>query len=426
MSSAKESPALTGSQVAEGLCQELLTPSFFEDYFERAPLHHRAAELGRSANCLPEALGVDDVAHIVESAGSSLKMFKNGEPSGLPNPWLAYLDGSSMIVNQADRHHRVLFDLVRGLSARHFHHVFAVMYLTPPESQAVRLHNDDQDVFLLQVFGSKRWTVRNAPQLLCYTEEMLGKESPVPEHLIGPPLMEFTMEPHDVLYIPRGHLHEAATGSSEPSLHITVTVPTSDFCWGVQLVKHLGLEMRSGMLPPPQRSLCQASLAPMGSAGPAALDDEALDKKLEELLESWRSKVSAEAVLDSFEQRMERTNEGQERQFIERCSDGGHVRVTEKTRVRLMPGVSCRCEEGSEDVTFTRATDGRRLDMQVTRAATSLIRALTDRPQRVLDLPCTDRFARICVLQVLLERDVLQLFLKGAEDLNGCPDKPLP
>ena len=68
-----------------------------------------------------------------------------------------------------------------------------------------------------------------------------------------------------VLYIPRGHLHEAAT-SSEPSLHITLTVPgaqqaakpqspllfssfqsrpTSDFCWGVQMVKHLNTHLRS-------------------------------------------------------------------------------------------------------------------------------------------------------------------------------------
>ena len=38
-------------------------------------------------------------------------------------------------------------------------HVFAVAYLTPAGSQAVPVHNDDQDVFVYQVWGTKRWTV---------------------------------------------------------------------------------------------------------------------------------------------------------------------------------------------------------------------------------------------------------------------------
>merc|ERR1712232_939404 len=100
-----------------------------------------------------------------------------------------------------------------------FYHVFGVLYLTPPDSQAVRLHNDDQDVFLFQVWGRKHWTIRNSPQHLPYTEEMLGKSDPVPPELIGDPIMSFDMQPHDVLFIPRGFLHEART-SAEPSLHI--------------------------------------------------------------------------------------------------------------------------------------------------------------------------------------------------------------
>lgn len=53
-------------------------------------------------------------------------------------------------------------------------------YLTPPNSQAVRAHTDDQDVFILQVWGSKKWHLWEADPLLIYTEEMMGKTEPVP------------------------------------------------------------------------------------------------------------------------------------------------------------------------------------------------------------------------------------------------------
>lgn len=35
----------------------------------------------------------------------------------------------------------------------------------------------------------------------------------------------------DLLYLPRGWLHEAKTGSNQLSLHLTLTVPSHDFTW---------------------------------------------------------------------------------------------------------------------------------------------------------------------------------------------------
>ncbi|CAE8606078.1 unnamed protein product [Polarella glacialis] len=421
--------AASGAEMGARVIDQLLTEEFFQDHWERVPLHLRAADGGKDVNHLPELLSVDDVADIIGKAGPSLKMFKHNEPSRLRSFLLAYLDGTSMIVNQADRHNQVILEFCRSLADHFFHHVFAVLYLTPPGSQAVRLHNDDQDVFLFQVWGSKRWTVRNAPQLLPYTEEMLGKDCPVPENLVGPPLLEFTMEAHDVLYIPRGYLHEAATGE-EASLHITFTIPTSDYCWGVNLVKHLTGQLRSKQLPGPQRSLCQSSLAPRGAAGPAVLDDAALDEKLQELLGSLASQLSAEDVVRSFEQRMERTNDNQGRQFSmmtggERGRPTRPPRVTEDTRVRLMPGVSCHCEPDSEMAVFSRSGDGQHLEMPILKSSSGLVCALTSKPQWVRDLPTKDPFQRLCVLQLLLEHGVLQLFLKGPEDVPEDPDEPL-
>jgi len=393
--------------VARGLCEEILTEEFFSKHWEKTPLHFRAAERGRTANRLPDALSTDDVMALIRKSGHSLKMFKYGEASELDNFMAAYLEGSSMIVNQADRCNPTLYELCRALAKVHFMHVFSVVYLTPPGSQAVRLHNDDQDVFLLQVWGRKRWTIRNAPKLLPYTEEMLGKEVPVPEELVGEPTMEFTMEPHDVLYIPRGYLHEAATGE-EPSLHITVTIPTSDYCWGVQLVKHFMQDLDANRKDPESLLKCQLSSKAPGNS------EEALEEKLKGLIDNWAQGIQVSSVVDAFKQRMARTNEGQERQFGRMNEIKAPPYVKEDSRVRLMHGVSCRCEADSEFATFSRESDGQRLDVPITRSAAPMIRALTNRPLSVLDLPCADAFERLCVLQLLHQQGVLQLFVNSA------------
>jgi ribosomal protein L16 Arg81 hydroxylase len=64
------------------------------------------------------------------------------------------------------------------------------------------------------------------------TEEMLGKDGhALSPDLLGPPIIETVLEAGDTLYMPRGYAHEAMTGGDDPSLHLTVTMPTSDFTW---------------------------------------------------------------------------------------------------------------------------------------------------------------------------------------------------
>lgn len=399
----------TGADIAKTLCEELFTEEFFEKYWEKAPLHVRAAGRERPISRLPEALTVDDAMTILRYCGPNLKMFRRGESCDSDNFLVGYLHGASLIVNQADRFNETIYTLCRGLADRFFNHVFAVVYLTPAQSHAVRLHNDDQDVFLMQVWGKKRWKVRDAPQLLCYTEEMLGKDEVVPKKLVGDPVLEFTIEPGDILYMPRGFLHEATTGE-EPSLHVTITIPTSDYCWGVQLVKHFMQELHKQQVP---ESLDLGSSLCRKDPGAAA---DTLDAELRKLLEGWTTDLKPERVVSAYEQRMVRTNEGQERQFSHKSEMKLPPCVAETTRVRLMYGVRCRCEEKREVAVFSRETDGSELEMPVAVSAMPLLKSLTNRPRWVTELPCADAFERLCILQLLNQQGVVQLFLKGPDD----------
>mmetsp|Transcript_101939 Transcript_101939/g.288640 ORF Transcript_101939/g.288640 Transcript_101939/m.288640 type:complete len:280 (-) Transcript_101939:5-844(-) len=243
--------------------------------------------------------------------------------------------------------------------------------------------------------------------------EMLGKDAPVPAELVGDPIMEFTMEPHDVLHIPRGVLHEAMT-SKESSLHITVTVPTSDYCWGVQLAKHMTQTLHSGDSAPSLQKLCASSLSAWGDAGPGQLDDAALDAQIQEIGRQWLSRLRLDSVLGAFEHRMARTNEGQAKQFAQAAELRHRPLVTEGRRVRLMYGISVSCELEGDCATFTQAMDGQHLELKINRSTAVLIRSLTSKPQKVADLPCEDAFERHCVLQILHQQGVVQLFMEGA------------
>lgn len=226
---------------------------------------------------------------------------------------------------------------------------------------------------------------------------MLGKAKPVPEELIGE-ATELTLEPHDVLYIPRGVLHEAST-STELSLHVTVTVPTSDYCWGVQLAKHLAQELAHS------HGLSDRSVA--------SLKHSAVDE-VEKVMHAWIANLSLDSVARSFEARMKRTNEGQAHGAIQAQNLPLPPAVTEASRVRLLPGVTGHC--GSSVARFIR--DDGQIEVPIAEGTAQLVQSLTTRPQTVRDLPCGDPFARICVLQALHQLGVLQLFCSDARDLH--------
>ncbi|TCH97432.1 hypothetical protein EJV46_14965 [Roseococcus sp. SYP-B2431] len=126
--------------------------------------------------------------------------------------------GASLVVSQFHETHPPLADFCRGLERLFLHGVQANIYLTPPAAQGFRTHYDTHDVFVLQVEGRKRWRVWDGEPLPRPT-----RRTPWPGNMqpAGEP-HELTMSPGDLLYIPRGVMHDAATLPGERSLHITL------------------------------------------------------------------------------------------------------------------------------------------------------------------------------------------------------------
>uniref|UniRef100_A0A8W7P0F4 Bifunctional lysine-specific demethylase and histidyl-hydroxylase n=1 Tax=Anopheles coluzzii TaxID=1518534 RepID=A0A8W7P0F4_ANOCL len=114
--------------------------------------------------------------------------------------------------------------------AEYFHCMTgANFYLTPPGSQGFAPHYDDIEAFVLQIEGRKRWRLYGPRQ----PQEVLARvssENLRQDELAGPPIVDVVLEAGDLLYFPRGCIHQAATVPGAHSLHITVSVYQRN-CW---------------------------------------------------------------------------------------------------------------------------------------------------------------------------------------------------
>jgi ribosomal protein L16 Arg81 hydroxylase len=92
----------------------------------------------------------------------------------------------------------------------------AVAYLTPAGQQGARAHSDPSDVYVIQLEGTKHWQVWDTPET-----RRLGVDRDYQLAELGQPILDVSLRPGDVLYIPYGTPHVAAA-EEQVSLHVTV------------------------------------------------------------------------------------------------------------------------------------------------------------------------------------------------------------
>jgi ribosomal protein L16 Arg81 hydroxylase len=133
-----------------------------------------------------------------------------------------YLDGATIILPQLHESIFKLGEFCRALEEIFSCHVQTNIYLTPSGNQGFPIHYDNHDVFVMQVSGAKAWRLYGSPVETPFRGERfeLGRHDP------GPVTQEFTLNPGDCVYVPRGMMHDAENVGEEPSLHITVGMIT--------------------------------------------------------------------------------------------------------------------------------------------------------------------------------------------------------
>lgn len=128
--------------------------------------------------------------------------------------------GSTLFFEDIDRYDPVLSSFLLRLSNELQCPTRFNLYLSSPGKQGRRLHFDTHDVFVVQIEGSKRWTIYDvtspAPIYL-----RKNHESDVGEN--AAPYLDCVLKKGDVLYLPRGHWHNVVP-CDEISLHLTLGV----------------------------------------------------------------------------------------------------------------------------------------------------------------------------------------------------------
>jgi hypothetical protein len=126
--------------------------------------------------------------------------------------------GKTLIFNGIDRQLPAVHALARSLEGELKCRVWCNLYLTPAQGHGFETHYDSHDVFVLQLIGSKRWRLGTS-----------AADSPMPFQMHGrmPGIRDghsqVEMRTGDVLYVPRGLLHDAAA-EDDLSCHLTIGI----------------------------------------------------------------------------------------------------------------------------------------------------------------------------------------------------------
>nr|QDF21452.1 bifunctional lysine-specific demethylase and histidyl-hydroxylase NO66-like protein isoform X1 [Brachionus koreanus] len=128
------------------------------------------------------------------------------------------------------------------------------VYLTPAGTQGFAPHYDDIEAFVLQLEGKKRWRVYkplNGNEVLPRHSSHNYSQSDLSE-----PIIDVVLEAGDLLYFPRGYIHQANACDDIHSLHITVSTYQKN-TWGdflskllpgaIEIAMQENLEFRKGL-----------------------------------------------------------------------------------------------------------------------------------------------------------------------------------
>uniref|UniRef100_T1J5W2 Bifunctional lysine-specific demethylase and histidyl-hydroxylase n=1 Tax=Strigamia maritima TaxID=126957 RepID=T1J5W2_STRMM len=223
-----------------------VTPdNFFKDVWEKTPLlvkrHHNSTYYKR-------IFSTDEFDRILKEQvvqfGKNIDVtsYVDGKrethnPEGRAHAsvvWDYYQNGCSIRLLNPQTFSKSVWNLTSFLQEYFGSCVGANVYLTPPGTQGFAPHYDDIEAFVLQLEGKKRWKLY-APRNPSETLPRHSSSNLNPKEL-GENILTVQLEPGDMLYFPRGFIHQASTQGDAHSLHITVSAAQQN-TWGDFLQK---------------------------------------------------------------------------------------------------------------------------------------------------------------------------------------------
>ena len=215
------------------LLSPLPTEEFFETYWETRPLHVSAtdrsrfgaflgfATLDRVLAVLPDNKNLFLINNTEGSTKTQVFLTKD-EKESLPSLYDRFSQGNTLLINGLDGFWEPVARLARQLTMALGCFVNVNSYITPRQARGFKPHWDDHDVFVLQTGGEKEWHLfEGGPELPRRYEGYALEDGPQSVGDPGEPSQILRMCAGDLLYLPRGTIHQAVTTASA-SMHLTV------------------------------------------------------------------------------------------------------------------------------------------------------------------------------------------------------------
>ncbi|KAF7998527.1 hypothetical protein HCN44_010935 [Aphidius gifuensis] len=213
------------------LIHPMSVDKFFNKSWEKAPLHIKRNKANYYKLLMSTPM-IDDLLrkyNILFTKNIDITSYSDGQrethnPPGRALPsvvWDYYANGCSVRMLNPQTFIPKLHTLNASLQEYFGCFVGANSYLTPPDSQGFAPHYDDIEAFILQIEGKKRWRLYKPRNDEEYLPRYSSKNFDQSE--IGEPILDVVVEAGDLLYFPRGTIHQGETIDGCHSLHITLS-----------------------------------------------------------------------------------------------------------------------------------------------------------------------------------------------------------
>ncbi|KAM9840001.1 ribosomal oxygenase 1 [Aulostomus maculatus] len=148
--------------------------------------------------------------------------------------WDFYQSGCSLRLLNPQAFSSTVWNVLSILQEQFGSMAGANVYLTPPGTQGFAPHYDDIEAFVVQLEGKKHWRVYN-PRTEDEVLPVLSSPN-FNQAEIGKPILEVVLQAGDLLYFPRGFIHQGDCLPDTHSLHITISSYQKN-SWGDLLLK---------------------------------------------------------------------------------------------------------------------------------------------------------------------------------------------
>ncbi|XP_018556433.1 ribosomal oxygenase 2 isoform X2 [Lates calcarifer] len=227
----------------ESLIQPMDREVFFREYWEKKPLHLQRSD-SSTASYYQSLFQLSDLYSLcsqgmeyyrdvnVVRCTNGKKEVLNKEGQVKSSVLTKYLSQNKATIqfHQPQRFKDELWRIQEKLECFFGALVGSNVYITPQESQGLPAHYDDVEVFILQLEGQKQWL------LYTPTVPLAAEYSVESGDRIGSPTHDIILKAGDLLYFPRGTIHQAKTPAGvDHSTHLTLST-YQRMSWGDMLL----------------------------------------------------------------------------------------------------------------------------------------------------------------------------------------------